>query len=110
MYGVLYEFDACEKSGLDALEGSGNGYGEQLVQFPLNGQTYTPYIYVAQSTHIDPTLIPYHWYKNLVLAGARYHNLPAQYIDEIESTPSKSDPDAKRTQDNENLLKQMGQI
>lgn len=110
MYGVLYEFDAREKANLDALEGSGKGYREQFVQFPLNGQTYTPYIYVAESTHIDPTLIPYHWYKNLVLAGARYHNLPAQYVAAIEATPSKADPDAKRNQDNENLLRQIGQV
>lgn len=110
MYGVLYKFDDREKANLDALEGSGNGYCEQLVQFPLNGETYTPYIYVAQSTHIDPALIPYHWYKNLVLAGAKYHNFPAEYIAVIEATPSKADPDAKRTQDNEHLLRQMGQI
>lgn len=110
MYGVLYEFDAREKGNLDALEGNGKGYCEQLVQFPLNGETYTPYIYVAQSTYIDPSLVPYHWYKNLVLAGARYHGFPAEYIADIEATPSKADTDAKRTQDNENLLRQMGQV
>lgn len=110
MYGVLYEFDAREKANLDALEGNGKGYCEQLVQFPLNGETYTPYIYVVQSTHIDPSLVPYHWYKNLVLAGARYHGFPAEYIAAIEATPSKADTDAKRNQDNENLLKQMGHV
>lgn len=110
MYGVLYEFDAREKGHLDALEGRGKGYCEQLVQFPLNGKTYTPYIYVAQSTHIDPALVPYHWYKHLVLAGARYHDLPAEYIAAIEATPSKPDPDATRTQDNEHLLRRMGQV
>jgi gamma-glutamylcyclotransferase len=110
MYGVLYEFDCREKASLDALEGSGKGYCEQLVQFPLNGETYTPYIYVALSTHIDPTLIPYHWYKNLVLAGARYHHFPAQYVAAIQATPSKADPDVRRTQANEDLLRQMGQV
>lgn len=110
MYGVLYEFDAREKANLDELEGNGKGYREQLLQFLLNGETYAPYIYVAQSTHIDPTLVPYHWYKNLVLVGTRYHNFPAQYIAAIEATPSKADPDVKRTQENENLLRQMGQI
>ena len=109
-YGVLYDFDAREKANLDAFEGSGKGYCEQLVQIPLNGETYTPYIYVAQSTHIDPRLVPYHWYKNLVLAGARYHRFPAEYIAAIEATPSKVDTDAKRTQDNEDLLRQMEQV
>jgi len=67
-------------------------------------------IYVAQSTHIDSSLVPYHWYKNLVLAGARYHGFPAEYIAAIEATPSKVDTDAKRTQDNEDLLRRMGQV
>lgn len=107
-YGVLYEFDAQEKAQLDAVEGKNKGYHEQLVQFQLNGETYTPYIYIAQSTHIDLSLAPYHWYKNLVLAGARYHNFPPQYIAAIEAIPSKGDPDVKRAQENENLLQQMG--
>ena len=110
MYGVLYEFDAREKGALDKAEGKGSGYCEQLVQFPLNGETYTPYVYVAQSTHIDPTLVPYDWYKRLVIAGARYHGLPAEYIASIEATPSKPDMNAQRKQENEDLLRQMGQV
>lgn len=108
MYGVLYEFDASEKAALDKAEGKGNGYCEQLVQFPLNGQTYTPYVYTAQSTHIDSNLAPYHWYKSLVLAGARYNNFPAKYVASIEAIPSIADSDTKRVQENENLLRQMG--
>ena len=110
MYGVLYEFDASEKASLDKAEGKGNGYCEQLVRFLLNGETYTSYVYVAQPTHIDPSLVPYHWYKGLVLAGARYHRFPAEYIASIEATPSKSDLNIKRTQENENLLRQMEKV
>lgn len=110
MYGVLYEFDAREKANLDLLEGNNKGYSEKLVKFSLNCETYTSYIYVAQPTHIDPTLVPYHWYKNLVLAGAKYHNFPAHYIAAIETIHSKADPDINRTQDNENLLRRMGQV
>ena len=110
MYGVLYKFEASEKASLDKVEGKGNGYCEQLAQFWLNRETYTPYVYVAQSTHIDPSLVPFHWYKGLVLAGARYHRFPAEYIASIEAIPSKADPDIKRTQENENLLRQMEQV
>ena len=108
MYGVLYEFDAREKEALDKAEGKGSGYCEELVQFPLNGETYTPYVYVAQSTHIDPTLVPYNWYKSLVIAGARYHGFPTEYIASIQATASKPDLNAKRKQENEDLLRQIG--
>lgn len=110
MYGVLYEFDAKEKEALDKAEGKGSGYCEQLVQFPLNGETYTPYVYVAQSTHIDPTLVPYDWYKSLVIAGARYHGFPNEYIASIEATPSKPDLNTKRKQENEDLLRKIEQV
>lgn len=106
-HGVLYELDARDKPGLDVLEGNGNGYVQRLVQFPLKGNTYTPYLYIAQSTHIDPTLLPYDWYKQLVVAGARYHNLPDAYIASIEAVPSRPDPDPKRARENEELLKRI---
>lgn len=108
MYGVLYEFDASEKGELDKLEGKGKGYIDQAVNFSLNDKPYTPYTYVAQTTHIDASLDPFHWYKDLVLMGARYHGLPADYVASIAATPSKPDFDIKRKQENENLLRQMG--
>lgn len=106
-YGVLYEFDAHDKAGLDALEGNGKGYSQQDIQLRLNGETFATYLYVARSSYIEPSLVPYHWYKTLVLAGARYHNFPEDYISHIEATPSRSDPDANRTRENEELLRQM---
>lgn len=110
MYGVLYEFDAQDKARLATLEGVGKGYHEQLVQFTLNEVQYTPHLYVAQSTHIDPTLAPYHWYKNLVLAGAKYHNFPTEYIAAIQAMPSMADPNPSRTKENEALLSQLGLV
>ncbi|MBN8765313.1 MAG: gamma-glutamylcyclotransferase [Thiobacillus sp.] len=109
MHGVLYEFDVREKDALDKAEGKGNGYCEQLLQLQLDGKTYLPYVYVAQSTHIDPALVPYDWYKELVIAGARYHGFPADYIASIAAIPSKPDLNAKRRRENEDLLLQIGQ-
>ena len=73
-------------------------------------KTYTPYVYVAQSTHIDPTLAPYDWYTSLVIVGARYHGFPTEYIASVEAISSKPDPDPKRKQENEDLLRQIGQV
>lgn len=107
MYGVLYEFDRTEKARLDRLEGLGSGYSEQLVAVPLNGQSYNAYAYVAASTHIDASLVPYHWYKEMVLLGARYHRLPPEYIAIIEAVESVADPGPQRAAENEAILANM---
>lgn len=107
MYGVAYEFDASEKGNLDRLEGLNQGYNEQLVAFPLNSVTCEAFVYVAASTHIDPSLAPYDWYKEMVVLGARYHRLPAGYIAQIEAVASIPDVDRKRAADNAAILDNM---
>ena len=103
----VYEFDAAEKRKLDALEGLDKGYNEHFVAVPLNGKTYQAYVYVAASTHIDGSLVPYNWYKELVLLGARYHGLPDEYVAKIEAAASILDPDPERAEKNEVILENM---
>jgi hypothetical protein len=40
----------------------------------------------------------------------RYHRFAPEYIESIEATPSKPDPDAERTHENATLLRQMEPI
>lgn len=107
-YGVVYEFDAREKTALDWHEGNGRGYDERQGRFLLHSKPCKPYLYLAQSEYIDPALVPYDWYKALVLAGARFHDFPSQYIASIEAMPCRPDPDLGRAQMNQELLRQMG--
>lgn len=107
-YGVVYEIDTREKPTLDWHEENGRGYYEQHGRFLLNNEPCAPYLYLAQSEYIDPTLVPYDWYKALVLAGARFHDFPARYIASIEATPSRPDPDPGRARANQELLARMG--
>ncbi len=48
------------------------------------------------ATRIDNSLLPFHWYKQHVLIGARETGLPQHYIARIESTTATDDPDAVR--------------
>lgn len=107
MYGVAYEIDMAEKPILDDLEGLNKGYNEQQVSFPLNGVTRHALVYVAASTHIDATLVPYTWYKDMVVLGARYHRLPADYIAKIEAVVAVLDPNPKRAADRAAIVKNM---
>ena len=107
IYGVAYEIDMAEKPILDKLEGLGQGYNEQQVSFPLNGVTCHALVYVAASTHIDTTLVPYTWYKDMVVLGARYHRLPADYIAQIDAVISIPDPKTKRAADRAAIVENM---
>lgn len=104
-YGVVYELDAREKTDLDRHEGVGQGYYEQRLRLP--GERCMPYLYLAQSTHIDAGMAPYDWYKALVVAGARFHGFPAEYVAAIEATMSLQDLNLERAQKNEALLQQI---
>ena len=92
VYGVVYTIHRSEKRLLDACEGLGNGYEEKDVGIYLpDGKVITANTYYA--THIDPSLRPYHWYKEHVLRGAREHALPGNHIAMIEAIESVADPD-----------------
>lgn len=92
--GVLYRIDPAERGPLDQVEGVGFGYDIKTVQLAWERGVVTAYTYIA--IHLDPALLPYHWYKHHVLLGAREASLPAAYIDRIQAHPSTDDPDRDR--------------
>jgi len=92
VHGVVYELAASDKPILDEHEGLGNGYEEKQVSLMLpHGETITATTYYA--TYIDASLLPYRWYKEHVLRGAREHVLPPAHIAAIEAVASIADPD-----------------
>jgi gamma-glutamylcyclotransferase len=107
VYGVLYEINSSEKGALDRAEGKGYGYHEQLVSFELEGVHYCAFTYVADSQHIDSSLLPYEWYKRFVIEGAKYHSFPDEYILSLEEVSDIPDPDAKRASENMARLQAM---
>jgi len=90
---AIFEMSANDKLTLDAIEGVGNGYDEIRLRVPAYGECFS---YIAQDTFIDASLQPYDWYKSLVLAGAKYHGFPDDYIRQLESTATIPDPDPRR--------------
>jgi hypothetical protein len=102
VWGVVFELDADEKPALDQAEGLGAGYLEKNVNVltdagPVRAVTY----YAADK---DPSLRPYHWYKALVIAGAREHGLPIGYRSRLELVVTVSDPDPARARRQGELL------
>lgn len=95
-YGAIFTLDPEHKRILDRYEGP--GYRERQITVHSEGRNYTCFSYFARSSHRSIQLLPYHWYKQLVLAGARYHRFPEYYISALESIDSIEDSDENRRQ------------
>jgi gamma-glutamylcyclotransferase (GGCT)/AIG2-like uncharacterized protein YtfP len=107
VHGVLYEIKREEKQILDQHEGLGYGYEEKIISVfseDTEGHIEATTYYAAE-THIDDTLLPYHWYKNFVVEGAKEHSLPDHYIQKLEDQDSKDDTNQARVKKNHNILK-----
>ncbi len=100
--GVLFQIDRNEKRALDRAEGLGKGYAETEIEVHHGPDLVTAKAYIA--TDADPTLKPYTWYRALVVAGAKEHALPADYISRLEAVPTIQDPDKERHDKNMALI------
>ncbi len=93
VYVAIFDMSAEGKRLLDEIEGLHIGYSEVVISLSEVGDCIT---YVAKESHIDDSLEPYDWYKELVLLGARAHGFPGDYLRRIESIPAHEDPDLLR--------------
>ncbi|MBT8092178.1 MAG: gamma-glutamylcyclotransferase [Gammaproteobacteria bacterium] len=90
---AIFDISKEDKKTLDKIEGVGAGYLQLNLDVPGLGPCAT---YVAAAAHIDDTLLPYDWYRELVLLGARVQRFPEDYIDALAAIPCREDPDASR--------------
>jgi gamma-glutamylcyclotransferase (GGCT)/AIG2-like uncharacterized protein YtfP len=87
VWGVLYEIDSAELDQLDRYE---NGYVRISLDV-MNDQDSLVKAYVYVSSKLTDDARPYDWYKELMIKGAREHQLPAFYIARLEQIESKPD-------------------
>lgn len=104
VYGALYTLDPEHKNALDRCEGLGCGYMENRITVQYQGRDYPCFTYIAEQSHIVDSLKPFHWYKQLVILGAKYLRFPDPYISAIEGVGSVDDPDAGRKKQGEALI------
>ena len=90
---AIYKLNVSEKSLLDTIEGVGYGYRIEEVNVIGFG---TCFIYIADESHIDDSLNPYTWYKELVLVGCVNLVFPSDYIERIRNIDADIDLDKQR--------------
>ena len=94
VFGVVYELPLAQKSALDDAEGLGHGYTEIRLDVETRDGIVTAWAYRALIT--DASVLPFTWYRALVVAGAREHSLPAQYVGGLQAARAVPDHDDAR--------------
>jgi len=85
-WGVLYDVDASGLAELDRVEG---GYERITVAVEHGDREVRAYTYVSDRLmESDP---PAGWYLGLVVAGAREHELPREWIASLERVAERDD-------------------
>jgi gamma-glutamylcyclotransferase (GGCT)/AIG2-like uncharacterized protein YtfP len=105
VWGVVYQLEQHQKRLLDHHEFLGIGYDEESVVVLNKNGTLRAWMYVARRDAIDVSLLPYSWYHDFVIHGARQHQIPKQYVDNLRSFDSIVDSDVARHWENRQLLR-----
>jgi len=108
VHGVVFDVSGSDLNALDEAEQRGRGYEREDVTLEASSTTLDAFAYVAQPAYVDDALLPYEWYHALVVAGAHEHDLPSEYVEQIEAVRSYPDPDQKRRRIHRKILHDAG--
>ncbi len=99
LYGVLFDVPEESLGRLDVVEDvPRGGYRRATLEVrDGDGATVAAFTYIATPEFVREDLLPFEWYKALVVAGAIEHGLPQWYVDNVRGTPARPDPVASRT-------------
>jgi gamma-glutamylcyclotransferase len=101
---AVFSFPARERGPLDEAE---RGYGITHLSLPDGSRAFT---YLALPERIDAEAVPYDWYRDLIVAGARHLDAPRDYLARLEGARAISDPDAERAEHNRLLLTELARL
>ena len=104
VYGVVFDLRVPERPALDRAEDLDVGYRLQHLTVELGDSVEPVFCYVAMPNTIDDSVRPFRWYRDIVLHGARRHDFPPHYLQQIQSTHVIEDPNRRRDAHHRALL------
>ena len=107
VHGAIYSLSAAHRGDLDRQEGVGKGYEVVELSLERDGTAYSCFGYLATRDALDRSLLPYDWYKQLVIAGAQHYSFPEEYIEQIRRVPEMKDENLERVAEHRKLLEEM---
>lgn len=97
VFGGLFRVSVADTVALDKAEGAYGtkaGYRRTEIEVDTDKGPAKAVTYLA--TNKQPNLLPYPWYIQHVLVGAREFGLPADYVATIQRLPTQSDLNTER--------------
>lgn len=105
VWGTIALIPEHQKYLLDEAEGLGKGYNQHWITVkPIDQAWMSVLTYIADASYLDRHRKPFHWYKDLVVAGAVENHLDPDYIAMLGSIPSVADPDVSRREKERTIL------
>lgn len=96
VYGVIFSVDPKEKADLDRAEGTEYACNRGFKVFSDPATSVEVITYIAVPEASDAALVPYDWYRDLIVAGACQHALPDDYVEALKAFIANPDPVADR--------------
>ena len=103
-YGVVFDIDPSDRGALDAAEGCGHGYHAVTLEVTYSGRVLHPFAYVADQEALVSDLPPFDWYRDLVVAGAKEHALPPDYVASLAAVTAAVDPEPHRAAEERSII------
>ena len=94
VWGLVWRISAGDLEQLDRSEGS--GYRRRVVTLRAETQNLQAETYIAKPNAVDPALVPFDWYRDIVTAGARQGRLPPAWIRRLEEQAVVEDGNEER--------------
>lgn len=94
-FGVLFKINRNDLGALDMAESAGYRRDDSFLVFRTKDHAKIP-VMTYLGTDLEDGLKPFDWYLDLVIAGAKQHNLPEEQISSLQSTRYIVDTDTNR--------------
>jgi hypothetical protein len=86
VHGVLLTTDGAGLETIDRKEGTPTYYARTIERIDAGGELVDAWVYQVQPRWTEPELVlPSRKYLDLILAGARAHDLPPDYVSVLAS-------------------------
>lgn len=101
--GVIFSISPKQLAALDKAEDLDHGYCRKNIEIS-SSRAGSLSVFTYFALLVDDDILPFDWYKQFCLSGAKEHGLSAEYISRVNSLASRIDDNLERRNINRGIL------